>query len=815
MANVSDEYVKITLRNAGIRMNPLDKNNDPLPDILDKSMLSDLDKHLRAIKQTILSASNFTAYFNENMKKINEATGEMVQSFFVRKSDVPNVVSALRRKNAELAQGRTYLDFSHLDPQGQPTPTPISYLKGAQFEDVQMLNFKRRRAGKISQSLAEEALDNMGGKAYFASPKDKDKEMMSFALPVTESEINALGGMKEAKKHYGKVLTKMLKDSKSTEYSSAEMKGRNEAQKEEDEKRQQKLAEEVNRNKAHLIIRAIATLIAIASILRRILSVILSRATEDTKNAQESIRYSVNPINAIAYKRMERARGLDEGTTMSAIQAVQTKFGQTDKIGMDNQDLKTLAPVLTTKVANLVQTGLGKDRPEELMKMIINDFYNQANKGILWTGENVGKEDASRILIDRLSGFSPDMANILATMLYLNNRSTEYKGKIKDFDSLIDLGGEQSSYHLDTRIMEDLGIEVQEVTAKFKTLKENILDKLGASLAKFVDWASNTEMFMSTEDKAKRRLNAISSLNEASSKSKEQADKYENVAENYVKSRGIDVAKLGYSSVESWFNAEKFNLNPQDKRFIETALRLSTKWKEREKEATKEASLANPQYYKSEYNDYGVMNEVMQEMFHRQGVVQPVSTNEILSAYASSVYGKIGAEELLYGENNRDLINILAERFNIDGFWFKTKKANVQKAYKEGKIKDKDIQQVLLEKLRKAKRYGTWSKDYELGLDQEKVNFAYQQAQALAEAKLIETMFFENAIESAIAKKKSELGDNFMVKGASYDERNHTIKVVFDVNGKEINAFEADTWGNYKQTKGVYNINREYANAKK
>lgn len=813
MANVSDEYVKITLRNAGIRMNPLDKNNNPLPDILDKSMLSDLDKHLRAIKQTILSASNFTAYFNENMKKINEATGEMAQSFFVRKSDVPNVVSALRRKNAELAQGRTYLDFNHLDPQGQPTPTTISYLKGAQFENVQMLNFKRRRAGKVSQSLAEEALDNMGGKAYFASPKDKDKEMMSFALPVTESEINALGGMKEAKKHYGKVLTKMLKDSKSTEYSSAEMKGRNEAQKEEDEKRQQKLTEEVNRNKAHLIIRAIATLIAIASILRRILSVILSRATEDTKNAQESIRYSVNPINAIAYKRMERARGLDEGTTMSAIQTVQTKFGQTDAIA-SSEDFKWLAPVLTTKVANLVQSGLGKDRPEELMKMIINDFYNQANKGILWTGENVGKEDASRILTDRLSRFSPDMANVLATMLYLNNRSTEYKDKIKDFDSLIDLGGEQSSYHLDTRIMEDLGIEVQEVTAKFKTLKENILDRLGASLAKFVDWASNTEMFMSTEDKAKRRLNAISSLNEASSKSKEQADRYERVAENYVKSRGIDVTKLGYPSVESWFNAERFNINEQDRRYIETALRLSTKWREREREATKEASLSNPQYNKSKYNDFGVMDEVMQEMYHRQGVVQPVSNDEILSAYAS-VYGKIGAEELLYGENNKDLINILAKKFNIDGFWFSTKKSNVQEAYANGIITDKDIQQVLLEKLRSAKQYGTWSKDYSLGLDQEKVGFAYQYAQSLAEAKLVETMFFENAIESAIAKKKSELGDNFMVKGASYDERNHTIKVVFDVNGKEMTVAEADTWGNYTQTKGVYNINREYANAKK
>lgn len=809
MANVDDEYVKITLSNKGIMTNPFDANNNPLPPILDKSQLANIDKHFKAFERALQSATNYMVYINDNFKKIDEVTGEAVKSYFLKKSDLANVLPALQRANAQLRLGG-YMT----DPNDTDSWKASSYLDAMKVEDVKMLTFKRRRAGKLAQSLAEEAVDEpLGGKAYFASPKDRDKEMMSFDIPVTESEINALGGMKEAKKHYGKVLTKVLKDSKSTAYSSAEMKGRNEAQKEEDEKRNQKLAEEENRNRTSLILKGIAILFTIASIARRILASVLSRATDVTKNAQDAIRYSVSPIDAIAYKRMERARGLDEGTTMSAIQTVQDKFGQTDAIA-NSEDFKRLAPVLTTKVANLVQTGLGKDRPEELMKMIINDFYNQANKGILWTGENVGKEDASRILIDRLAKFSPDMANILATMLYLNNRSTEYKDKIKDFDSLIDLGGEQSSYHLDTRIMEDLGIEIQEVTAKFKTLKENILDKLGTSLAKFVDWASNTEMFMSTEDKAKRRLNAISSLNEASSKSREQSDKYRKIAENYVKSKGIDIDKLGYPSVESWFNAEKFNLNERDRRYIETALRLSAKWREREKKALKESSLSNPQYNKSEYNDFGVMNEVMQEMYHRQGVLQPVSNNEILSAYAS-VYGKIGAEELLYGENNEDLINVLAKKFKIEGFWSSTKKKNVQKAYKEGIITDKDIQQVLLEKLRSAKQYGTWSTDYSLGLDQEKVEFAYQYAQALAEAKMIETMFFENAIESAIAKQGRALGDRFTVKGASYDERNHTIKVVFDVNGKEITAFEADTWGNYTQTKGEYNINREYANAKK
>jgi glycosyltransferase involved in cell wall biosynthesis len=85
----------------------------------------------------------------------------------------------------------------------------------------------------------------------------------------------------------------------------------------------------------------------------------------------------------------------------------------------------------------------------------------------------------------------------------------------KGFDSLLDLSNEQTFYSAQKRFMEDLGIEVQEVTAKLKIMKENLLDNLSTPLAEILDWLQNNETFMSPEEKAKRRYFAGENLREA------------------------------------------------------------------------------------------------------------------------------------------------------------------------------------------------------------------------------------------------------------------------------------------------------------
>lgn len=508
MANVNSDYVKITLRNAGIRMNPLDKNNDPLPDVLDKGMLSDLDKHLRAIKQTIISASNFTAYFNENMKKINEATGEMVQSFFVRKSDVPNVVSALRRKNNELAQGRTYLDFNHLDDKGQPTPTLISYLKGAQFEDVQMLNFRRKRAGKLAQSLAEEAVDNMGGRAYFSSPKNRQKELMSFDIPVTESEINALGGMKEAKKYYGKILTGELKES--TKYSNLEVKNRREEEeakkKKEEEKEKAKREREENaekkENRRHTLrtIGLVVTLLTtIADITRRILTATLTRASEAQATSVNAHSLGISYQKARNFNYQDLAHGLTEGTTMNALSDIQSQFG--DVTNINEKSLEILARVMGSSVADLVKSGLGGKEPDKLLESILNSYFKNFLNGKNSLGQSVGQEQAMRELTTVLNEVSPDIANIFARMAdeYMHGIN---KGSFSDYSGFMGLHKVYNSGLNDADFLrfKELGQATDDLASKFKNLKDNLLAKLTPALASFISWADKLDIGKSDKE---------------------------------------------------------------------------------------------------------------------------------------------------------------------------------------------------------------------------------------------------------------------------------------------------------------------------
>lgn len=551
MANVNSDYVKITLRNAGIRMNPLDKNNDPLPDILDKSMLSDLDKHLRAIKQTIISASNFTAYFNENMKKINEATGEMVQSFFVRKSDVPNVVSALRRKNNELAQGRTYLDFNHLDDKGKPTPTLISYLKGAQFEDVQMLTFRRKRAGKLAQSLAEEAVDNMGGRAYFSSPKNRQKELMSFDIPVTESEINALGGMEEAKKYYSKILTNELKSS--TKYSSLETKNRKEAEEEkeraEKEKEKEKREREENTEKKeqkrktyHILTVISGILLTVADLVRRILTNALKRASKEERDSvnAHSLGMSYTKYRNLGYQDI--AHGLEEGTTVGGIQDIQTRFG--DVTNIDENALKILARVMGTEVADLVRSGMGGKEPDKLFERVIDKFFNNFLLGKNSLGQDVGQAQALRELTTVLSEVSPNIAKVFARMgdeyLYGIN-----KGKFTNHEGFMGLHTVYTNglTPFDFLFTKELGQTVDDLTARFKTLKDNILDALTPALSKFIIWANKLNVGKSESEIVKDKT-------EAKQLYKKEQYKYSGLMSDTLKAYNLNPRDFGYNTEE-------------------------------------------------------------------------------------------------------------------------------------------------------------------------------------------------------------------------------------------------------------------------
>lgn len=613
MANIGDDYVKITLSNKGIRTNPLDANANLLPDILDKGTLSDLDKHLRAIKQTILSASNFTAYFNENMKKINEVTGEMVQSFFVRKSDLTNVVSALKRKDTELSKGKTYFDFNNLDEKGQPTSASISYLEDMKVEDVKMLTFKRKRAGKIAQSLAGEAVhDYLGGKAYFSSPKDRDAEKMSFDIPVTESDINALGGMKEAKKHYSKILTSVLKDSESTKYSSAETKSRKEDEEEKERKEKEKEKEkkdreekaeskESRRKTLRTLSLVIASLTAIADIARRILTATLIRVSEAQATSVNAHNLGMSYYKARGFNYQDLAHGLEEGTTMSAISDIQSQFG--DATNINDKSLAILARVMGASVSDLVKSGLGGKEPDKLLESILNSYFNNFLNGKNSLGQSVGREQAMRELTTSLKEVSPDIAKIFARM------ADEYmyglnKGSYSDYSGFMGLHKVYNSGLNDADFLrfKELGQAVDDLSSKFKNLKDNLLAKLTPALANFISWADKLDIGKSSKEIITDSKEARKKLNEVAQKSYERSNSI--LSATGISDWSVDEILDSYSEVTSNKLFKDSNLVRQYESIVNAfsdkgkmaELELILALMQRSKKATKESGKTKARY---------------------------------------------------------------------------------------------------------------------------------------------------------------------------------------------------------------------------
>ena len=613
MANIGDDYVKITLSNKGIRTNPLDANANLLPDILDKGTLSDLDKHLRAIKQTILSASNFTAYFNENMKKINEVTGEMVQSFFVRKSDLTNVVSALKRKDTELSKGKTYFDFNNLDEKGQPTSASISYLEDMKVEDVKMLTLKRKRAGKIAQSLAGEAVhDYLGGKAYFSSPKDRDAEKMSFDIPVTESDINALGGMKEAKKHYSKILTSVLKDSESTKYSSAETKSRKEDEEEKERKEKEKEKEkkdreekaeskESRRKTLRTLSLVIASLTAIADIARRILTATLIRVSEAQATSVNAHNLGMSYYKARGFNYQDLAHGLEEGTTMSAISDIQSQFG--DATNINDKSLAILARVMGASVSDLVKSGLGGKEPDKLLESILNSYFNNFLNGKNSLGQSVGREQAMRELTTSLKEVSPDIAKIFARM------ADEYmyglnKGSYSDYSGFMGLHKVYNSGLNDADFLrfKELGQAVDDLSSKFKNLKDNLLAKLTPALANFISWADKLDIGKSSKEIITDSKEARKKLNEVAQKSYEQSNSI--LSATGISDWSVDEILDSYSEVTSNKLFKDSNLVRQYESIVNAfsdkgkmaELELILALMQRSKKATKESGKTKARY---------------------------------------------------------------------------------------------------------------------------------------------------------------------------------------------------------------------------
>lgn len=773
---------------------------------IDKSTLGDFDSQVNSILKALQSSANNLVTVS---KTIDSITGLAKASFRISSSDYANVEATARRKFGELSS--FYQAKKGYDPQFAATMST---------EDTRMLYFTRKRKGTLAQRKAQEEVANLGG-----TYERTGDSTIKVGIPVSEkdfmAQVKRLGSERKAKDFFSKKLTAHMKESSklSSKATAKEKRAKQEKQQKEDEKR---LREE-NSQKLKSFFLIISIITVIADVLRRILSATLQRASEIKNEAQKGYRYNVPYAEKLRYKRMERARGLAEGTTMSGIADIESKFGVTDKI--NDSDLQILEPVIGKDAAEAVRSGLGGKGPAELNKMILNKFFTQALKGINWNNEQVGVADASRGLIARLALFSPAMADVLESMLY-TSQTEMYEGKVKDFDTFLDLGGVQFDSSpegsLNRRVMEDLGLVVDELTAKFKSLKENVLDTLGASLVKFIDWVDNSDLFLSDAEKAVRNEQNRKRNEEAYEKMTFLATEHRREAEDIANKLGLDLNKLD----------DAFYLNQG-----ETGRRASTaeglkmrslyalsKQEEKLAEQAKEANTKTKIDYKSQ--DYLTPNIVrgatsfLTENLHFD--TRSVSGADVLRMYAKT-YGNLSLEGLLKGEegSNKELIAYLAAKHKLGGLLHRTKQKNVLEAYNKGEITDSEIIEYMEKNVLGVNPYAWFDKHKKVGLDTLRLEASFR---AVADAKKKEiqdmlalSMARENALRSDETKSIVNQYGSAKVIETRADMPNKRVIVTLQLpDGTQKDVYTADYYGVYNEDavdRSSFDITKEITNA--
>lgn len=496
MANNIPDMVKITLDTS--RMQDFDESGTPLGTY--KGVLKDLDSDLSAFERVIKSASNYFEYFNNNLKKINTSTGLAEQSFFVRREELDNVLSAIRGKNAERFGDEGGYNYT--------------------VSNIETIKASRKILGKDAQKKAIEEINRLGGTAV-VNPKNKDK--LDIYLPVESSSVVGLTGAQksaiitqaipEARKlsriegkhrRQEELEIQHKEEEKRTaeevklvaERKKAEDKAKKEADKllaeaedkaekeayrkaEENQKAEEAKIKESSR-KTGIILKAILTVVTvIGDVVRRILTASLKQASENTKMATEAHDVGVTALERRGYDIFDIAHGMEKGSTFGAIKSVQGMFG--DVTALDEKALGTLARVMGSEVGEAVRSGMGGQNPDQLLEKIMDKYFKQYLSGRNSLGQQVGMEQARRELVTSLQSISPEIARLFSQM------ADDYASGYYNFSSYAGWKGttatNRSGMTEATRnFSNEIGKKYNEILAIVEELKTSFFDKLGNNM---------------------------------------------------------------------------------------------------------------------------------------------------------------------------------------------------------------------------------------------------------------------------------------------------------------------------------------------
>ena len=543
---------------------------------MNANVFGQADQLLSKAERVLQSTINAFEGFNTNLRTTFQTnnlsdpknpiyTGRFSQSAYINTSDRDNAMRSLQSAfNAKIS-------YDSIGDAGFDIKA----------EDAVLINITKSFKNRKAQMKAIEELDKVGGTLDVDSAKTKKNPYRSvISVPMSKTDYDAIIN-NNTQKEANKILSKYVNDTipRANKENRLETSRQNDVKKEKEakeaerkEKQKEKEEEESKRKTMGTLLKILAVLGAIADLVRRVVTTALANSIQAKQDAITGHNLGLTTEEVRRYKYFDIAHGMEGGTTVRAMSALQSAFGLGQEI--DIAKLEKLTPVLSGDTANLARTGVaGGGETNKLLGMILTDYLKKYLSGKNSLDQYESNPSVRRAnLVSNLNSAFPELGTLFGTMLE-DYESGIYKGKFSDYTGWLSTTRTNQGGMSDAQqnAFQEMGALLTSVNSKLKDLTDKYLVGFALSLAGLVQKVDNIQFGKTaTEKNEQNKTNKQLNLEARESM---QAHRYlaQTQFENTFRERfGFDLASTGLTMSDL---ISYKNLNTQDSSVRATKIR--------------------------------------------------------------------------------------------------------------------------------------------------------------------------------------------------------------------------------------------------
>lgn len=518
---------------------------------MNANVFGQADQLLSKAERVLQSTINAFEGFNTNLRTTFQTnnlsdpknpiyTGRFSQSAYINTSDRDNAMRSLQSAfNAKIS-------YDSIGDAGFDIKA----------EDAVLVNITKNFKNRKAQMKAIEELDKVGGTLDVDSAKTKKNPYRSvISVPMSKTDYDAIIN-NNTQKEANKILSKYVNDTipMANKENRLETSRQNDVKKEKEakeaerkEKQKEKEEEESKRKTMGTLLKILAVLGAIADLVRRVVTTALANSIQAKQDAITGHNLGLTTEEVRRYKYFDIAHGMEGGTTVGAMSALQSAFGLGQEI--DIAKLEKLTPVLSGDTANLARTGVaGGGETNKLLGMILTDYLKQYLSGKNSLNQYESNPSVRRAnLVSNLNSAFPELGTLFGTMLE-DYESGIYKGKFSDYTGWLSTTKTNQGGMSDAQLnaFQEMGALLTSVNSKLKDLTDKYLAGFALSLAGLVQKVDNIQFGKTaTEKNEQNKTNKQLNL-EARESMQAHRDLAQTQFENTFRERfGFDLASTG------------------------------------------------------------------------------------------------------------------------------------------------------------------------------------------------------------------------------------------------------------------------------